>query len=578
MQKKKSILYGSLYNFFLFFLILVIPKQINLLYSNQRNATFSTLALVLSLFLYYKYFDENLFLDQIKKLFSKFKFKFSVFPSLMILLFITLTTQAFYLNFETIEWDVASYLVASSEIDKGFLPNETQWESKGPVFLYMYNFFINIVGKDFVLFRLLNDFLLFLLSTIIFLIVYETSKRKIFPSFFSSLLFLLLTSQAWSVSEYSELYSLLFIGLSYYLYLIKKDNNNTLIFLGILISISTLINQGTILFLLPIIFGIFITNNQKNPLKKIAIFTTWFLIPHLFFLTLYYRNGLLDIYISTYFEIPIGYTTASYANLYELKVFIRKFYEYNIYLYSSFLFLIIFVLKEAVKDIKNNYKEVLFDFINLNLLVSIIFYFIGSHNYYHHLLFLLFTSCLLVSRIKIKKENILISVLIIFSTITIANNLTEKSIENLSSLNEISKNYPLKQLSEQIDSYFDDDYSVLAMDYVLVLYYLDKPNYSYIVHPSNHFEDFIVNTLEKKNRIPSNHISAMIDSKPDVIICNQRMIIRGKPTKIDTYNCQVSDYYKEYLEIETTMYLNDKNLNYYYDPYKEIKVFIKQDS
>ena len=575
---KNSIKKKSLLNFLLISFILVIPSQINIIYSNQRNATFSTLGLIFSLFLYYKYFDENLFLDQLKKFFKKFKLKFSIFTSMIFLLFITFITQAYYLNFETIEWDVASYLVASSELDNGFLPNETQWESKGPVFLYMYNFFINIVGQNFVLFRLLNDFLLFLLSAIIFFIVYETSERKIVPSFFSSLLFLLLTSQAWSVSEYSELYSLLFLGLSYYLYLHKIKNKNILIFLGLLFSFSTLINQGTVLFLIPIILGIYILYKNNNPIKKLATFTFWFLIPHLFFLALYSLNGLLDIYISTYIEIPLGYTTASYANLYELKVFLRKFYEYNFYLYASFLLLLVFVLKEAIRGIKTNYNSILFDFLNLNLLVSIVFYFIGSHNYYHHLFFLLFNVSLLISRIKFKKENILISVLIIFSSLTIINNLSEKSIENLFSLDEISKNYPLKNLSEEIDSYFDQDYSVLAMDYVLVLYYLDKPNYSYIVHPSNHFEDFIVTTLEKKNRIPSNHISAMIDSKPDVIICNQRMIIRGKPTKVDTYNCQVSDYYKEYLELDTTRYLKNENLNYYYDPYKEIKVFIKQDS
>ena len=202
---KNSIKKKSLLNFLLISFILVIPSQINIIYSNQRNATFSTLGLIFSLFLYYKYFDENLFLDQLKKFFKKFKLKFSIFTSMIFLLFITFITQAYYLNFETIEWDVASYLVASSELDNGFLPNETQWESKGPVFLYMYNFFINIAGQNFVLFRLLNDFLLFLLSAIIFFIVYETSERKIVPSFFSSLLFLLLTSQAWSVSEYSEL-------------------------------------------------------------------------------------------------------------------------------------------------------------------------------------------------------------------------------------------------------------------------------------------------------------------------------------------------------------------------------------
>ena len=189
-MKKISINFKSLINLILVFFILFIPSQINLLYSNQKNATISTLGLVLGVALYYKYFDENHYLNQLKRLSSLFKFKYSIFTSLIFLFFVTLITQAFYLNFETIEWDVASYLVASSELDKGFLPNETQWESKGPIFLYLYNFFINVVGQNFVLFRLLNDFLLYLLSVIIFFIVYEDTQRKILPSFLSSLIFL----------------------------------------------------------------------------------------------------------------------------------------------------------------------------------------------------------------------------------------------------------------------------------------------------------------------------------------------------------------------------------------------------
>ena len=62
---------------------------------------------------------------------------------------------------------------------------------------------------------------------------------------------------------------------------------------------------------------------------------------------------------------------------------------------------------------------------------------------------------------------------------------------------------------------------------------MDKPNYSYIVHPSNHFEEFIVEILTDLNRLEPNHISFMQDNQPEVIICNPKMIIRGEPTKID---------------------------------------------
>ena len=69
----------------------------------------------------------------------------------------------------------------------------------------------------------------------------------------------------------------------------------------------------------------------------------------------------------------------------------------------------------------------------------------------------------------------------------------------------------------------------------------------------------------------------MLDNQPEVIICNPKMIIRGEPTKIDYYNCEVDDYFKNYKEIDTSSYEKYRNLNYYYDPYKKIKVFIKQN-
>ena len=66
---------------------------------------------------------------------------------------------------------------------------------------------------------------------------------------------------------------------------------------------------------------------------------------------------------------------------------------------------------------------------------------------------------------------------------------------NLSNLNDIQNNYPVYKLSQEIDSYFEKDYSIFALEYILVLFYLDKTNYSYIVHPTNHNEFFIIDNF-----------------------------------------------------------------------------------
>ena len=216
-------------------------------------------------------------------------------------------------------------------------------------------------------------------------------------------------------------------------------------------------------------------------------------------------------------------------------------------------------------------------FLNLNILASLAFYFLADHNYYHHLFFFLYFICHFISKLLKRNEIILVTLFVTASlTLTIIE-MWSTSYYNLTNYHEVSEEYPLYNLSQEIDSYFTDDYTILALDYLIILEYLQKPNYSYIVHPSNHFEDFIVETLISLEKIEENHISAMLNEQPDVIICNPRMIIRGDPTKIDSYNCEVDDYFKNYLELQTTLYERSNNLNFYYDPYKKIKVFIKMN-
>ena len=463
-------------------------------------------------------------------------------------------------------------MVASNDINRGNLPNETQWESKGPVLFYLYSFLLSLVNGNLVSFKLLNDFLLVLISFTLFLIIYRKSNRNIGKSLSTSLLFVLLMSQPWALSEYSEIYSLLFIALAYLLLLNDEIDFFKYFLIGLFMSFSTLINQGTVLFIIPFLIISYI--NKKRDFLK---FTIGFAIPHLIFLIIYILNDIFNIYFATYFQIPLGYSEATYANFYELRVFLRKFFEYNIFLYSLIIAIFIFYFSYSYTK-KTKLKEILLDYDNWFITASFVFYFIASHNYYHHLIFLLFFISFLNIKISFASNINFVNILLGFSLITIIYSGISSSFYNLTNQKEVYDNYPLKNLSVEIDSYFEDDYTILALDYVLILHYLDKPNYSYIVHPSNHFEEFIVSVLEDLGRIDENHISSMLDSEPDVIICNPMMIIRGVATKIDDYNCAVDDYNKKYLKIDTEKYRMDQNLNYYYDPYKQINVYIKQNN
>ena len=183
----------------------------------------------------------------------------------------------------------------------------------------------------------------------------------------------------------------------------------------------------------------------------------------------------------------------------------------------------------------------------------------------------------LIPKLINKKQKLFFSVVVLFGLLMNMSMTIEKSLNNLNNISSIQNEYPLYNLSKEIDSYFEGDYEVLAFDYNLILFYLDKKNYSYIVHPSNHYEEDIIKVLKSLNKLEENYISTLIDSEPDVIICNPTMIIRGIPVKLnELFNCEVSDYKKNYKKLDTSKYRIDENLNFYFDPYKEISVFIKR--
>ena len=88
---------------------------------------------------------------------------------------LTLLTQNAYLNFETIDWDINSYLVASQNISLSNLPYETQWESKQPLLYFIYKLFIYLADGSLVMFKILNDSIIFILSIFLF----KTINREI---------------------------------------------------------------------------------------------------------------------------------------------------------------------------------------------------------------------------------------------------------------------------------------------------------------------------------------------------------------------------------------------------------------
>ena len=355
--------------------------------------------------------------------------------------------------------------------------------------------------------------------------------------------------------------------------------NINLFAIGILMSFSTLVNQGSVLFLFPYFISVFFNRKSINYIKKSLYMTLGFILPHLFFLLLYYFNGLADIYIATFIEIPFKYTSSSFSYFYELRVFFRQYYELNEFLYTSIFILIIFYIFNLINSREkqlNFYK----DFDILNLFFGLSFYIIASHNYYHHLFFVLFFIPFFVHKIKFKKQISILLIFILLSSFTILNERFSKSYNHITNTEKVLNDYPIYQLSNDLKNIIEkQDYKVFALDYALMLFYLDKPNYTYVIHPSNFEEIFIVETL---NRLGYQNVNIedeiVLGNFVDVIICSPRMVINGEVRKNPLINCDVSAYNRRYFRVDTLKYNNNPNLEYVNDPYKEISLYVKSES
>lgn len=552
------------------FLILFLLYFSNYFINFEKKVTVISILIFLLIFL----FRKNLFNQNKLETYKFIEFEVSNSLVLTILFILTILLQNHLLSYETITWDVSSYLVASQEIGLNKIPFETQWESKGPLLLYIYYFLSNLTNKNYIYFKLINDVILFFSVVTIYFGMQKLSQKNKLLSIVSCIYFLLVTSHEWFLSEFSEIYCLIILGIVYLIFDQNNLQNNNFYLIGFLFSILTLINQGAIVLVIPYLIRLIYLRRDKGLFFLLYKTGIGFLVPYLFFIFLYLKNNLLEIFIANYVEIPLGYTSSSNSSISELLVVLRRIFQFNQFLYYFIFICFSFLLLNFFKIRK---ISLIFDINVLNFLFGIAFYFIAGHNYAHHLFYLIFYFSFLFYIFTQEQRSLLISILF-FALLTISYNLFPNSILNLASTKKLYENYPLRSLSEEIDQYFDTDYKILALDYVLILFYLDKPNVSYIIHPGNHYEEFIVDELIRLNKIKTNefnHISYLIETEPEVIICNATDIINGEAVNRDFYNCAVDDYKKNYYKLETEMFKSNPNLNLYKNPYEKINVYLK---
>ena len=121
-----------------------------LLFLNDQLIEFVTLGVILNILAIYIFDNSSTYFNNVGKI---RKYQILIFFLLGFYLFISQNN----FHYEIISIDVPSYLVASQHVSFENLPFESQWESKGPLFIYLYKLMQIFSGKSLVLFKILND-------------------------------------------------------------------------------------------------------------------------------------------------------------------------------------------------------------------------------------------------------------------------------------------------------------------------------------------------------------------------------------------------------------------------------------
>ena len=171
---------------------------------------------------------------------------------------------------------------------------------------FIYKLFIYLADGSLVMFKILNDSIIFILSIFLF----KTINREIqnnFLSLLGTLLFLFLMSTPWANAEYSEIYCLLFIVLGFHNLLSNSFPRKNLFFSGIFLGCSLMINIGSAILIFPIMYFI----KRKDLLTNTFIVGLGIALPTFIFFILYSSQNLVEIFLETTFYIPHNYPSSN---------------------------------------------------------------------------------------------------------------------------------------------------------------------------------------------------------------------------------------------------------------------------
>ena len=237
----------------------------------------------------------------------------------------------------------------------------------------------------------------------------------------------------------------------------------------------------------------------------------------------------------------------------------------SLFEYNFFVCILLFVtaINNVAILIKNfiNNEKVFKDssiYTSILFLNSCLFYYAAAKGYYHHLFFILFFVTFGIITIPKSNYKILIYVAVLISSFQIFSFYIPQTITNLKNINELENNYPVSKVSDVIIDKLVDTDVIFSTDNILLLYYLDKPNSSYIVHPALYNYQEISKVLEKYKKIQINELTYQLRRLPK--------LIEGDIT---------DDIKNKYQKLDTEIYLSG-NINFF-DREKTVEIFIRKD-
>jgi len=439
----------------------------------------------------------------------------------LVLLFLLVQTFVIGIStyhIESLSPDVDSFLLVGSEFGRGSLPYEYQYENKPPLLFYIFYIFSVITSKNPILLKVLKDLIIFSLILSSIALGSTLDTKNDYKKYSPSLVFLLLIGLNRFQSLFSEYLSLCFLSLAC-IVVLKFKHDYKFFIVGFLLSITTNLNIGSFIFVVGFILFLIL---DKRSILNIVHFFVGLLSVHFFIFVLYLKANLFDEYIMAMLEIPLIYSNGVFKYRDNFSELLLSYLNESSLLYLLFMlilvcFLVLFFKTIYLKLLSSNELLIL---IMINC--SILFFYLAKKGYSHHYIyFFYFISFSFLFIKNVKFINIFYFILII-ANLNMINNKLPQSFENILHFESLKNNYPQYSAYLNIKNSIDEVQTVFAEDHMLILYYLNKRNESYIAHKGLFDYEEFLNVLIKNNKIYKNEIEQNIKNKPDLLIIKNK--------------------------------------------------------